>query len=58
MPQSACIIRFTLGRGEGHSAEKKEYAHSSAKFYLTGEHGSYKVMSYTELADVDLSAGL
>ena len=35
----------------------EEYVHSSAKFYATGEQGIYRVMSYTELADVDLSAG-
>ncbi len=34
----------------------EDYLHSSAKFYVTGEQGIYKVMSYTELADVDLNA--
>lgn len=32
-----------------------EYAHSSAKFYLTGETGAYEVTSYMELKDVDLT---
>jgi len=32
-----------------------EYPHSSAKFYFTGEHGLYKVTSYMELKDVDLT---
>jgi len=31
-----------------------EYAHSSAKFYLCGEQGVYPVLSYLELADIDL----
>ncbi len=32
-----------------------EYAHSSAKFYLCGEQSVYPVMSYLELADIDLT---
>lgn len=32
-----------------------DYVHSSARFYLTGEHGIYKVMSYMELQDIDLT---
>jgi REP element-mobilizing transposase RayT len=31
------------------------YAHSSAKYYLTGIPGIYEVMRYTELADIDLT---
>jgi REP element-mobilizing transposase RayT len=35
----------------------EEYIHGSAKFYITGEQGIYPVTSYTELQDVDLTAG-
>ena len=38
------------------AALPENYVHSSAKFYLTGEQGIYKVMNYTELEDVDLTA--
>ena len=38
------------------AALPENYIHSSAKFYLTGEQGIYKVTSYTELEDVDLTA--
>lgn len=33
------------------------YEHSPARFYITGEHGVYKVMSYSELQDGDLTVG-
>ena len=32
-----------------------EYKHRSAKFYLTGEHGIYKVKNYLELNDINLT---
>ena len=32
-----------------------EYVHSSAKFYLTGQIGLYKLTNYMELKDVDLT---
>ena len=32
-----------------------EYAHSSAKYYLTGEQGIYPVTGYGELLDIDLT---
>ncbi|MBS1598813.1 MAG: hypothetical protein JST75_11370 [Bacteroidetes bacterium] len=32
-----------------------EYAHSSAKFYITGEQGIYHVKNYMELDDIDLT---
>ena len=32
-----------------------EYLHSSARFFLCGEQGIYPVMSYLELADIDLT---
>jgi hypothetical protein len=31
------------------------YMHSSARFYLTGEHAVYPVTSYLELDDIDLT---
>lgn len=34
----------------------EDYEHSSAKFYATGEHGVYRITSYTELEDIDLTA--
>jgi REP element-mobilizing transposase RayT len=32
-----------------------EYEHSSARFYICGEHAAYPVTSYLELDDIDLS---
>ena len=32
-----------------------DYAHSSAKFYLTGSQGVYEVTSYADLSDIDLT---
>lgn len=32
------------------------YPHSSAKFYITGEHGIYPVTNFMELEDLDLSS--
>lgn len=32
-----------------------EYNHSSARFYMTGEHAAYVVTSYLELDDIDLT---
>lgn len=34
----------------------EDYAHSSAKYYYTGEQGVYPVITYMELQDVDLSS--
>ena len=34
----------------------EEYAHSSAKYYYTGEQGVYPVLTYMELQDIDLSS--
>jgi REP element-mobilizing transposase RayT len=33
----------------------EEYEHSSARFYLYGEHAAYSVMNYMELNDIDLT---
>ena len=31
------------------------YEHSSARFYLCGEHAAYTVMNFMELDDIDLT---
>jgi len=31
------------------------YEHSSAKYYITGEQGIYKVFNYCSLADINLT---
>jgi REP element-mobilizing transposase RayT len=36
----------------------EEYEHSSAKFYIEGEHKCYRVRSYMELEDMDLTLPL
>ena len=33
----------------------EEYLHSSAKYYITGEHGLFAVMDYMHLQDIDLT---
>jgi REP element-mobilizing transposase RayT len=33
----------------------EDYAHSSAKYYFTGEQGEYPVITYMELQDIDLT---
>jgi hypothetical protein len=35
-----------------------EYDHSSARFYICGEHAAYPVTSYLELDDIDLTKPL
>jgi hypothetical protein len=37
------------------AATPEEYIHSSAKFYILQQHGTYPVTSYTELHDIDLT---
>ena len=32
-----------------------DYIHSSARYYITGEHGIYPVLNFLELEDIDLS---
>ena len=36
----------------------KTFPHSSAKYYIAGEQGAYKVINYCELADIDLTKSL
>lgn len=40
------------------SAAPVDYEHSSARFYITGEHAAYPVTNYCELADIDLTMPL
>ena len=37
------------------AATPADYEHSSARFYLCGEHAAYTVTSYMELEDIDLT---
>jgi REP element-mobilizing transposase RayT len=37
------------------AASPELYKHSSARFYLMGDHAAYPVMSYMELSDIDLT---
>ncbi|NNV57294.1 hypothetical protein [Limnovirga soli] len=39
------------------AAIPEDYAHSSARFYLTGHHAAYTVTSYMDLNDIDLTGG-
>ena len=55
--QKLDYIHWNPCRSEPRLASLPErYEHSSAGFYLAGEHSTYKVMSYTELEDIDLTA--
>jgi hypothetical protein len=46
-------------QGSWHLVELPwEYVHSSAQFYLLGTAGVYDVLSYAQLADIDLSRPL
>lgn len=38
------------------ATKPEEYAHSSARFYLTGDHAAYVVTNYMQLSDIDLTA--
>ncbi len=40
------------------AALPEEYVHSSAKFYRSGVHNVYPVMSFMELEDIDLMGGV
>jgi len=40
------------------AAAPVEYEHSSAKYYITGEQGTYDVLNYCELADINLTVPL
>src|SRR5690349_9947401 len=54
--QKLNYIHWNPYKGENKIGELPEqYIQSSAKFYITGEHGIYPVTSYTELEDIDLT---
>lgn len=40
------------------AASPDEYEHSSARYYIAGEHAAYIVLNYGELADINLSIPL
>jgi REP element-mobilizing transposase RayT len=43
-------------KGNKLADQPENYDHSSARYYITGTHGFYKITSYMELQDVDLTA--
>ena len=43
-------------RGEWNLADQpQDYLHSSARYYISGRHSIYEIISYTELEDIDLT---
>jgi hypothetical protein len=44
-----------IAMSAGRDIAAEQYAHSSAKFYITGEQGIYTVTSFMELRDIDLT---
>ncbi len=55
MKQKADYIHLNPCKA-GLSNLPEEYLHSSAKYYYTGEHGIYPVITYMELQDIDLTS--
>ena len=54
--QKLNYIHENASRGEDRLVENPEdYEHSSARFYIVGEHGWVPVTNYLELQDIDLS---
>lgn len=49
MHQNACSGKWQLVENPA------DYLHGSAKYYITGEHGIYKVTNYMEIEDLDLT---
>lgn len=64
--QSACYIEQKLKymhenpcRGKWSLAESpSNYKHSSAKYYLTGEHSFYEVTNYGQMSEIDLTKSM
>lgn len=52
MHNNPCKGKWTL------AAAPVDYAHSSAKYYITGEQGIFEVLNYAALADIDLTIRL
>ena len=43
-------------RGEWNLAgQPQDYLHSSARYYISGRHSIYEIISYTELENIDLT---
>jgi len=49
MHMNPCIKKWLL------ADNAFEYIHSSARFYISGEHGIYTVMNFGELEDINLT---
>ena len=49
MHQNPCTDNYNLVRNA------EDYLHSSARYYLTGEHGLYPVTDFMQLEDIDLT---
>jgi REP element-mobilizing transposase RayT len=49
MHDNPCRGKWELAASPG------EYEHSSARYYIAGEHAAYPVLNYCELADIDLT---
>lgn len=54
MKQKADYIHFNPCKA-GLAKLPEEYTHSSASYYFTGKQGTYPVITYMELQDIDLS---
>jgi REP element-mobilizing transposase RayT len=56
MEQKLLYMHMNPCKGKWNLANSPaDYEHSSARFYITGEHASYAVTNYMELADIDLT---
>jgi len=49
MHMNPCIKKWLL------TENPFEYEHSSARFYISGEHGKYEVLNFGELEDINLT---
>ena len=56
MQQKLDYMHMNPCRGKWNlAAAPADYEHSSARFYICGEHAAYPVVSYLELDDIDLT---
>lgn len=59
LEQKLSYIHENPCRGKWNLAQlPQEYMHSSAKYYLTGQQGTYEVLNYMELENIDLTKAL
>ncbi len=59
MRQKLDYMHMNPCRGKWNLADAPaDYEHSSARFYINGEHAAYPVMNYLELDDIDLTKPL